>query len=416
MIDTTTEFVVMDMARSLASLSFWMAQGDAATQNWKPILGQISGLEAAIQDSPSTLTLTAPGIDLSKAQVLWEVRFLEPQFGNPAAITPKFSGDHWIEAEALLPDGRRIVAASNFIATAGSDIPPNRYQSVEVAPGTEIAAIYHADGTLADATGRNSALTLEGNAHLDTSNLAWMAQRSGNAIRFLDLKDRASVKIPTALLKNTGTSEIVLEGMVYVNEFKAYDRDIATIFALIESYNDSYLEFREDKYQGPFILGGNVFSLSGDALNNVLTKKEWHHMSISVSRAGYTFKLDGVVLKNLPSNELGNWGRAPNATLTLGNFDGWIDEIVIRNVGGSLPPVNGSNDTAPTLKPLGRFAVGFRLQVSGKEGSTYLVQFSENGTSWTNLQTVTLSGSTAEFLDATAGSQRRFYRAVVHNP
>ena len=100
----------------------------------------------------------------------------------------------------------------------------------------------------------------------------------------------------------------------------------------------------------------------------------------------------------------------------LGNFDGWIDEIVIRNVGGSLPPANSSSGTAHTLQQLGNSGAGFRLQVSGKKGTTYRVQSSENGTSWTNLQTVTLTGSTAEFLDASEGAQRRFYRALVQNP
>jgi len=139
-------------------------------------------------------------------------------------------------------------------------------------------------------------------------------------------------------------------------------------------------------------------------------------MAISISRTGYTFKLDGAVLRAVTSNELENWGRTASATLELGNFDGWIDEIVIRNVGGSLPPANGSSDTGPMLKPLGGSAAGFRVQLSGQEGTTYRVQFSENGTFWMNLQTVTLSGSTAEFLDATAGSQRRFYRAVLQTP
>ncbi len=414
MIDTTTEFVVMDMARSLASLSFWMAQGDAAAQSWKPVAGQIVGLDAPIQaDAPSTLSLSAPGIDLSNAQVLWEVRFLEPQFGNPATITPKFSGDHWIEAEAILPDGRRVVAVSNFVATAGSDIPPNRFQSGELTAGADTVALYHADGDLADATGRNAALTLSGNARLDTSNLAWMAQRRGGAFRFLDLNDRATVKIPTSLLKSPGTSEIILEGMVYVNEFKAYARDVATIFSLSESYNDSYLEFREDKYMGPFILGGNVFSFSGASLSSVLTKKEWHHMSISISRTGYTFKLDGVVLATLASSEFGNWGRSSSATLTLGNFDGWIDEIVVRSAGASLPPGNSSGGTAATLRPMGASADGFHLQVSGKPGTVYRVQASENGTLWSDLQTVTLSATPAEFLDRSGGTKHRFYRAVV---
>jgi len=343
MIDTMSEFVVMDQARSLASLAFWMAQGSASNQPWKPILGQISGLDSSIQaDAPSTFTLSAPGIDLSKAQVLWDVRFLEPKFGNPAAITPRFSGDHWVEAEAVLPDGRRVVAVSNFVASAGADILPNQYQAVEPAVTGDTVALYHADGDLSDATGRNAPLVLEGNARIDTSNLAWMAQRSGGALRFLDLTDRATAKIPTALLRSTGTSEIVIEAMVYVNEFKAFDRDVATIFALIESYNDSYLEFREDKYMGPFIQGGNVFSFSGPSLSAVLTKKEWHHMSISISQSGYSFKLDGVERASFFSGELVNWGRASSALLMLGNFDGWIDEIVVRNLGGALPNSPGT--------------------------------------------------------------------------
>jgi hypothetical protein len=509
MIDTTTEFVVMDLSRSLASLSFWMAQGDAKTQSWKPVLGQITGLNASsIQaDSRTTLALTAPGVDLSQAQVLWEVRFAEPSFGNPVGITPIFSGDHWIEAEAVLPDGRRVFAASNFVASAGSDILPNSYQSAEVTPGSDTVALYHADGGLTDATGRNAPLVLEGNARLDTSNLAWMSQRTGGALRFLDLSDRATVKLPSSLLQTSGTSEIVLEAMVYVNEFKAFDRDVATIFALVEAYNDSYLEFREDKYQGPFVLGGNAFSFSGPSLRSVLTTKQWHHMSISISNTGYTFKLDGVVRASASSSDLGNWGRGSTATLILGNFDGWIDEVSVRNVGGSLPASQGStaapnvvldsaflenigynypvtlpllatassgvgiskveffagtnkigDDTtvpytlnwvvpAPgkytitaqatdtlgqvsvsgsatvsvfgpgltpaTLTPIGPSPEGFQLTVSGKPGTRYLLQASQDGINWTNIGTVTLSAASAVFTDTSGGTEHRFYRALL---
>ena len=363
MVDTMSEFVVMDQARSLASLSFWMAQGTAATQPWKPVLGQISGLDAAIQaESPSRLTLTAPGLDLSQAQVVWEVRYLEPAMGNPAEITPKFSGEHWIEAEALLPDGRRIVAVSNFVAVSSAGTPPNFFRSAPLPLSTDLAALYHIDGNLSDATGRNAALKLEGNARIDASNLAWMANRSGGALRFLDLNDRATVRIPTETLSNgSDTTEITLEAMVYINEFKAFDRDVATIVALIEAYNNSYLEFREDKYMGPFIQGGNVFAFSGTQLSTALTKKEWHHLSISISRSGYAFKLDGILLASFNSNELSNWGRGEFATLTLGNFDGWIDEIAIRSTRGtatSVPTVqldeflDGVSYNLPSTLPL----------------------------------------------------------------
>ena len=184
---------------------------------------------------------------------------------------------------------------------------------------------------------------------------------------------------------------------------------MAKILALVESYNDSYLEFREDKYMGPFIHGGNVFRFSGDSLSSALTKKQWHHLSISISKAGYSFKLNGVLLASLPSGELNNWARAKEATLTLGNFDGWIDEIVIRNVtsatsGGLMPAV---------LTPLGPTASGFKLRLDGKAGTTYRIQASENGSTWTNAGSVHLTKSDAEFVDPSQSGRNRFYRAVV---
>lgn len=408
MIDTMTEFVVMDQARSLASLSFWMAQGAASQQPWKPVLGQISGLESGFQaGKPTTLRLTAPGVDLTSAQVLWEVRYLEPAFGNPAPITPKFSGEHWIEAEALLPDGRRIVAVSNFVASSSADTPPNRYQSAPLSPSADTVALYHADTDLSDATGKQPALALAGNARIDASNLAWMAQPGGGALRFLDLRDTATAQIPTSALSNgSGTSEIVLEAMVYINEFKAYDRDVATILSLVEAYNDSFLELREDKYQGPFIRGGNAFSFSGASLSAALSTKEWHHLSISISRTGYAFKVDGVVIAGMASTELNNWGRNQFAKLVLGNFDGWIDEIAIRSIRSSTP-------AGATLTPLGNSAQGFRVRVNGQVGASYRVQGSTNGIAWNDLGVVTLSSPSSDFVDTTAGTKIRFYRAVI---
>jgi hypothetical protein len=336
-----TEAVVMDQARCLASLSFWMAQGATKNQPWTPILGQITGLDGGMQaGAPTAISLKAPGIDLSTAQVLWEVRYLEPVLGNPLALTPKYSGDHWIEAEALLPDGRRVLAVSNFVAIAAADAPPNSFQSAPLGVQSDMAALYHLDENLTDAAGKSPALALSGNTRLDASNVSWMAPgtvRSGTALRFLDLGDQASVQIPTSALQSG--SGIVLEGMVYVNEFKAYARDVATIFALIESYNDSYLEFREDKYLGPMILGGNVFSFTGAPLTSAITTKQWHHVRLEITPSGYAFKLDGVVLASRASNELTNWGRAPKATLLMGNFDGWIDEVTIRGLGNIGPSI-----------------------------------------------------------------------------
>lgn len=406
MINTMTEFVVMDQARSLASLAFWMAEGSKKTQPWKPVMGQIAGLGSPIQaDAPATLSMTAPGIDLSEAQVVWEIRFQEPMIGNPVTFKPKFSGDHWIEAEALLPDGRRIVAVSNFVAMTSSATPPNSFQSAPLGVASDMSALYHVDGNTADATGRRPALSLSGNARLDQSNLGWMANRTGGALRFLDLGDEATVQIPVSSLGiNAQTTAVVLEAMIYVNEFKAYNREVATILSLEETWN-AYIELMEDKYAGPFVKGGTTLSFTKPELTAALTAKTWHHLSLAITKTGYVIKLNGQTVASVPSSDLSHWGRGQTATLTLGNFDGWIDEIVVRNV-------NGTSTATASLTPLSPSTAGFRMRVNGQAGTTYRIEASANNATWTNVGTVALTSSAAEFTDPPSRNRYRFYRAV----
>lgn len=409
MINTMSEFVVMDQARSLASLAFWMAQGTKKAQAWQPIQGQIAGLSSGVQaGAPATLTMTAPGIDLSQAEVVWEIRYLEPFIGNPATFTPKFSGEHWIEAEALLPDGRRIVAVSNFVATTSGSATANSYQSAPLTVGTDMIALYHADANTADATEKRGALTLRGNARLDSSNLGWMANRSGAALRFLDLGDEATVNIPmTGLGIDTATTAIVLEAMIYVNEFKAYDRDVARILSLQENDWNAYVELIEDKYGGPFVKGGSTLSFTKPELTSALTAKTWHHLNLAVTRTGYVIKLNGQIVASVASSDLTNWGKGQSLTLKMGNFDGWIDEVTVRNVKTSAPTSGNA-----TLTPLGAGSGGFRMRVAGLAGSTYRVEASPDNRTWSNVGMVTLSAGTAEFTDAATSGRYRFYRAV----
>jgi hypothetical protein len=408
MINTTAEFVVMDQARSLASLAFWMAQGAKKTQAWQPILGQIVGLGSGLQaGAPATLSITAPGIDLSQAHVVWEVRYLDPMLGNPATVTPKFSGDHWIEAEALLPDGRRIVAVSNFVATTSGSATANTFQSAPLAVSADMLALYHADANTSDATGKRGALTMRGNARLDNSNMGWMANRSGAALRFLDLGDEAVVNLPMSGLGiNSATTAIVLEAMIYVNEFKAYDRGVARILSLQENDFSAYIELIEDKYAGPFVKGGETLSFTKPELTAALTAKTWHHLSLAITRTGYVIKLNGQLVASVPSTDLAYWGKGQKLTLKLGNFDGWIDEVVVRNVKTTTTSGNA------TLTPLGAGSSGFRMRVAGQAGTSYRVEASADNRIWSTVGTVTLSGTSTEFIDPAPPGGYRFYRAV----
>jgi hypothetical protein len=54
-----------------------------------------------------TLKLSANDVDLTSARIVWEAEGQEPVFGPSFVLRPGKTPS-WIEAEAQLPDGRRI--------------------------------------------------------------------------------------------------------------------------------------------------------------------------------------------------------------------------------------------------------------------------------------------------------------------
>ncbi len=115
----STEFVVVDQARSLASLAYWAAQTPLKAQRWKAAKATITGPTGTIPlHQPATYRLECPDLDLSEARIVWEGRDQEPALGSTFTLTPQVTGPQWVEAEAALPDGRRVFARSTFNADA----------------------------------------------------------------------------------------------------------------------------------------------------------------------------------------------------------------------------------------------------------------------------------------------------------
>ncbi|HYE31449.1 MAG TPA: glycoside hydrolase family 9 protein [Methylomirabilota bacterium] len=378
--NTTTEFVIMDSARSLANLAFWMAESPVKTQAWRAATATITGLPTQIAaEKTVTAMLSVPGLDTSKAQVVWEARDQEPFVGQAFTFSPKFPGDQWVEVEATLPDGRRVFAKTNFIATTSESIPPNKYKSAISPITADMVAAYRFDADLSDATGLAPAMTTIGAATRDISNLGWMTNRTGGALRVLAVDDAATVTLPASSF--TGSSAMTIEAMIYINEYKAWNVAAVPLISLSAGWT-SQLELREDMYAGSFVRGGSVFSVAGTTLNNALTTKTWHHISISVEPAGYILKINGQVIATAPSNELSNWGSNP-AVLELGNFDGWVDEVIVRN--NRTAPANKAPTVALTSPTAGAtFSAGTIINLAANaadaDGSVAKVEFYRGST------------------------------------
>jgi hypothetical protein len=114
----STEFVILNQARGLGYLAWLMAQTPLKNQRWKSATAQITGLPPrSAARATVTAAVTASGLDLSQARVVWEAHEQEPVPGSVFRFAPASPGPCWVEVEAQLPDGRRIVAATNLIVT-----------------------------------------------------------------------------------------------------------------------------------------------------------------------------------------------------------------------------------------------------------------------------------------------------------
>ncbi|MHB8522382.1 MAG: glycoside hydrolase family 9 protein [Limisphaerales bacterium] len=117
--NVTTEFVVLNQARSLGSLAYWAAQTTSAAQPWSAAAGQISVPTNTVPlGAPVTATFAVPGLDVSGARIVWEARDQEPAYGPSYTFAPVNNGTQWVEVEAQWPDGRRVFAATNFYANS----------------------------------------------------------------------------------------------------------------------------------------------------------------------------------------------------------------------------------------------------------------------------------------------------------
>jgi hypothetical protein len=118
--NVTAEFVILNQARSLGSLAFLAAQTSLKSQAWKSVPGQITVTTVDASAGTVQFSLSAPGVDLTGAKIVWETRDADPAMGQTFTFTPKVNDTQWVEAEATMADGRRVFAATTFAATTPS--------------------------------------------------------------------------------------------------------------------------------------------------------------------------------------------------------------------------------------------------------------------------------------------------------
>ncbi len=399
--NTMTEFVGPQQARSLASMAFLMAQTPEKFEPWNSADGTILDVpDDTATGDPIVARFFNGFLDLTNARIVWEAEDQEPALAPEFHFSPVNPGLQWIEAEVTLPNGRRLFATKNFNASLNSNRPANPFQSEPLSVTSDMAALYHLDSDFTDTTGQQTSLTNAAAASLDTLNRGWMREPEGTSLHSTGAGDTATTLIRNNSLKTTNTTKIVVEAMIYVHARPTIAT--APFLSLVGNWNAS-LELVNNRYIGFVFRGGTNLNFSTATVQEAFTLNQWHHVHMEINSSGYLVMVDGVTLTQVPSNELKNWPTNGSATLTLGNFDGWLDEVVIKSMRGSAPLRLIASSTANQQ---------LKITLQGNIGAGFILQSSTDLLNWTPVLTNLLQNTNYDYLDNNPASTRRFFRAI----
>jgi len=347
--NTTTEFSTYQQAKSLAAAAMLMASSSVKTQTWRAQVGLVSGVptNATPVAQPVTVSPNIPDLDLSKARIVWEARDQQPYIGSTFTFSPKYAGVQWLEMEAQLPDGRRVFALTNFFAAQAVTNVIENYQSTSLATDTNVLAWYTLDGTKTNALGTLNPVQFVGGIWYDTNSFTWNSRPNGACVRVTDIGQSVYLTLPNAALYQPGqTKAISVEAMLYVNKLTAYGRGNANLMTLNRSWNTQIAWVENMWITDPYIMGGANIIADASAITNNFKFGQWQHLRLTLTTTNYSVSVNGIVTTNVPSSDLANWAGSGNVTLEIGNFDGWVDEIVIKSFG--TPAASSTASSTPT--------------------------------------------------------------------
>ena len=385
------EFVVSEQSsRALGTAAWLMAMTTLKTQAWKSANAQIAGVPAtALQGQSVTGSLLSPGLDLSQALTVWDVTGQQPGLGPTFAFSPYTLGTNQVQVEAQLPDGRRVFAITTLFGLPTNNPPP-------LATNADMVALYRLSTDFSDATRHQPNLASSGAATLDPIGL-----------HFQGFGDHVLVNLPNpAVYSPTDTQAISVEGRFYINSFSPEGLGASYPLALVQTLNTQLTLYQGTWVPVPDVYGGSLLLLPGTTLINTFTVGQWHVLNVALAKTNYSVSVDGVqIFSTNSAGALNNWVGSGTVQLQAGDFNGWLQNLVVRNV------------RPPRLSSLTRLAGdGAQLSFSGSAGISYTVRASTNLVNWLPIGTANQTPvvGTFQFTDTQATNYpSRFYRVSI---
>ena len=271
--------------------------------------------------------------DLNQALIVWDVEGeAQPAFGRTFTVKPRPTiGETLVEAEAVLPDGRRIFGRQylnvNDAVNGGIEF--------QNPPADTAVALYHFNGNLLDSSGNHYDFAWSGLV-TPGPNAAWMRGiPTGQSAKFGGGGDRLQATIPDAALRPHADG-FTLEARIYVKRYVPNTYPFVLSLAQPDAQGNPSNAVNWSLYfdtptapqfygpQGQRLIDAAHWSAS-------VTTNTWHSLKVTVNGAGTTTmiyidsQLFGPFTTNPSFVNGGNW------ILTMGDFVGDFDEIRISN-------------------------------------------------------------------------------------
>jgi hypothetical protein len=334
--NTSTEADTVNEGWGFVAAAWLAGQTAAASAPWTAEQGTIVLSTSTVPVGGTVIASFVPadgGVALGDARVTWEAQDQEPWMGSTSwTFTPPLPGPKWVDAEAMLADGRRVVAATpdggGFWAV--ETVPADQSLAAfdpSAASDSAVVGWYHFAGSLADSLGNLPALSPQGGAVLDPISFVFQASPADGAIRFSLWSDGAESAASSAGPFASPTA-VSVEAMLFVNARDAYGNGNGVVLALTGNWQQQ-LVLADNEWNGLTATGGQGTVAQDSTLSALLTPDVWHFVRLALDGNGYSVTIDDTVATLAAPADLALWAGA-TPQLQIGGFDGWFAEVVVR--------------------------------------------------------------------------------------
>jgi len=192
--------------------------------------------------------------------------------------------------------------------------------------------LWHFDNSLTDSKDDIS-LHFKGNAKFDQSNLFWMKEQNGSAIKVNGYGDGVEGEMyMTDLLEGKNYEDVnavIVEALIYPALIPPQKGITYEYIKFAQSWTAQLQLLRFNWDDDPKVrLSKEVLGDDGK-ITKALTEHRWHYIKMKIDRERLYFYIDGKEIYNKARDEAANSKLFDQRAISvyLGDFVGWIDEF-----------------------------------------------------------------------------------------